>query len=333
MGIFENIPSFLHEELFFFSYHDWPIYNKIFCMKKYFFVALLVTVFLVWGFKRDIALTLIPIALKLSNPISENQEINWSIEESSEIATKPNIILILADDLGFNDVSFYNGGAADGSLMTPNIDNLAKEGVAFLNGYAASPVCSPSRAALLTGSYPMRTGVVGVLWPEGHGFGGKNGGKVGLHPNEVTISEVLKEKGYATAMAGKWHLGSKAPFLPTYQGFDTYFGIPYSNDMNREKLPIMLDEKVVEIKPDQSLLTKRYTDFAIDFINSKNDDEPFFVYLAHSMPHVPIFASDNFKGTSMGSVYGDVIEEIDHNVGRLISVLKEKNIYDNTIII
>ena len=134
-------------------------------MKKYFFVILLVTVFLIWGFKRDIALTLIPIALKLSNPISENQEINWPIVESSVITTKPNIILILADDLGFNDVSFYNGGAADGSLMTPNIDNLAKEGVAFLNGYAASPVCSPSRAAIMTGRYSSRYGFEFTPYP------------------------------------------------------------------------------------------------------------------------------------------------------------------------
>ena len=241
----------------------------------------------------------------------------------------PNVVIIFTDDQGYGDLGSF--GSMD--IKTPNIDALGNDGATLTDFLVASSTCSPSRAALLTGSYPMRTGVVGVLWPEGHGFGGKNGGKVGLHPNEITTAEVLKEKGYATAMAGKWHLGSKAPFLPTYQGFDTYFGIPYSNDMNREKLPIMLDEKVIEIKPDQSLLTKRYTDFAIDFINSKNDDEPFFVYLAHSMPHVPIFASDNFKGTSMGSVYGDVIEEIDHNVGRLVSVLKEKNIYDNTIII
>jgi arylsulfatase len=154
-----------------------------------------------------------------------------------------------------------------------------------------------------------------------------------MHPNEVTLAELLKQKNYATAMAGKWHLGSKIPFMPTYQGFDTYFGIPYSNDMNREKLPLILDEETIEIKPDQSLLTQRYTDFAMDFIENKSGEEPFFVYIAYTMPHIPIFASENFKGKSKGSVYGDVIEEIDHNVGRLVRKLKEKNQFENTIII
>ena len=169
--------------------------------------------------------------------------------DTKKTAKSPNVVIIFTDDQGYGDLGLF--GSMD--IKTPNIDALGNDGATLTDFLVASSTCSPSRAALLTGSYPMRTGVVGVLWPEGHGFGGKNGGKVGLHPNEVTIAEVLKEKGYATAMAGKWHLGSKAPFLPTYQGFDTYFGIPYSNDMYREKLPIMLDEKVVEIKPDQSL--------------------------------------------------------------------------------
>ena len=211
-------------------------------MKKYFFVILLVTVFLIWGFKRDIALTLIPIALKLSNPISENQEINWPIVESSVITTKPNIILILADDLGFNDVSFYNGGAADGSLMTPNIDNLAKEGVAFLNGYAASPVCSPSRAAIMTGRYSSRYGFEFTPYPA-------QAAKImnllreddeletiyledvqldevgltigGLPDKEVTVAEMLQKNGYYTAHIGKWHLGGFTDGMkPNDQGFD-----------------------------------------------------------------------------------------------------------------
>ena len=241
----------------------------------------------------------------------------------------PNVIIVFTDDQGYGDLSSFGSMA----IKTPNIDALGADGATLTDFLVASSTCSPSRAALLTGSYPIRTGVIGVLWPEGHGFGGANGGKVGLHPDEITIAEVLRDKGYATAMAGKWHLGSKKPFMPTYQGFDTYFGIPYSNDMNREKLPLMLDNEIIEIKPDQSLLTRRYTDFAIDFIKSKKEDQPFFVYLAHTMPHVPIFASEKFKGTSKGSVYGDVIEEIDYNVGRLVSVLKEKNLYDNTIIV
>ena len=253
-----------------------------------------------------------------------------SCDSASKKATQPpNVIIIFTDDQGYGDLGSF--GSMD--IKTPNVDALGADGATLTDFLVASSTCSPSRAALLTGAYPIRTGVVGVLWPEGHGFGGANGGKVGLHPNEVTTAEVLKANGYATAMAGKWHLGSKAPFLPTYQGFDTYFGIPYSNDMNRDELPILMDEKVVEIKPDQSLLTERYTDFAIDFIKNKQEDQPFFIYLAHAMPHIPIFASEKFKGTSKGSVYGDVIEEIDHNVGRLVSFLKEKDLYDNTIII
>ena len=132
----------------------------------------------------------------------------------------PNVIIIFTDDQGYGDLGSF--GSMD--IKTPNIDALGNDGATLTDFLVASSTCSPSRAALLTGSYPMRTGVIGVLWPEGHGFGGKNGGKVGLHPNEITAAEVLKEKGYATAMAGKWHLGSKAPFLPTCLGFDTYFG-------------------------------------------------------------------------------------------------------------
>ena len=180
------------------------------------------------------------------------------------------------------------------SIQTPNIDALVYGGAKLTNFLNASSTCSPSRAALLTGSYPIRTGVVNVLWPRSGGFGSENANIKswkGLNPNEITIAEILKEKGYATAMSGKWHLGDEIPFLPVQQGFDTYFGIPYSNDMNREKLPVLLDNKIIEIKPDQSLLTERYTDFGINFINNLEKEQPFFLYLAHSMPHVPIFAS------------------------------------------
>tara|TARA_B100000767_G_scaffold270804_1_gene295227 strand:- start:157 stop:1416 length:1260 start_codon:yes stop_codon:yes gene_type:complete len=222
------------------------------------------------------------------------------------------------------------------TMKTPNIDTLGYGGVKLTNFLNASSTCSPSRAALLTGSYPIRTGVVNVLWPRTGGFGSGNANNKswkGMNPNEITIAEILKEKGYTTAMSGKWHLGDEIPFLPLQQGFDTYFGIPYSNDMNREKLPVLLDNEIIEIKPDQSLLTERYTDFGINFINNLEKDQPFFFYLAHSMPHIPIFASEKFKGKSKANVYGDVIEEIDFNVGRLVKTLKEKGVFDNTLII
>ena len=244
----------------------------------------------------------------------------------------PNIIIIYTDDQGYGDLSSYGSM----TMKTPNIDALGCGGAKLTNFLNASSTCSPSRAALLTGSYPIRTGVVNVLWPRTGGFGSVNANNKswkGMNPNEITIAEILKEKGYATAMSGKWHLGDEIPFLPVQQGFDTYFGIPYSNDMNREKLPVLLDNEIVEIKPDQSLLTERYTNFGINFINNLKKEQPFFLYLAHSMPHVPIFVSEKFKGKSKANVYGDVIEEIDFNVGRLVKTLKEKGVFDNTLII
>jgi len=244
----------------------------------------------------------------------------------------PNIIIIYTDDQGYGDLSSFGSM----TMKTPNIDTLGYGGVKLTNFLNASSTCSPSRAALLTGSYPIRTGVVNVLWPRTGGFGSGNANNKswkGMNPNEITIAEILKEKGYTTAMSGKWHLGDEIPFLPLQQGFDTYFGIPYSNDMNREKLPVLLDNEIIEIKPDQSLLTERYTDFGINFINNLEKDQPFFFYLAHSMPHIPIFASEKFKGKSKANVYGDVIEEIDFNVGRLVKTLKEKGVFDNTLII
>ena len=261
----------------------------------------------------------------------------FSCENNTQLSTSnngklPNIIIIYTDDQGYGDLSSYGSM----TMKTPNIDALGYGGAKLTNFLNASSTCSPSRAALLTGSYPIRTGVVNVLWPRTGGFGSGNANNKswkGMNPNEITIAEILKEKGYATAMSGKWHLGDEIPFLPVQQGFDTYFGIPYSNDMNREKLPVLLDNEIIEIKPDQSLLTERYTDFGINFINNLEKDQPFFFYLAHSMPHVPIFASEKFKGKSKANVYGDVIEEIDFNVGRLVETLKEKGVFDNTLII
>ena len=297
-------------------------------MKKYFFVILLVTVFLIWGFKRDIALTLIPIALKLSNPISENQEINWPIVESSVITTKPNIILILADDLGFNDVSFYNGGAADGSLMTPNIDNLAKEGVAFLNGYAASPVCSPSRAAIMTGRYSSRYGFEFTPYPA-------QAAKImnllreddeletiyledvqldevgltigGLPDKEVTVAEMLQKNGYYTAHIGKWHLGGFTDGMkPNDQGFDDSLMLNSSLYLPKNH-PDIVNAKIDSSIEDMVWASSQFaasfngsepfkpggyiTDYYTDEaikVINNNKDRPFFLYLGHFAPHNPL---------------------------------------------
>ncbi len=255
---------------------------------------------------------------------------NEPSKQSMKMNKQPNIVIIYTDDQGYGDLSSFGSM----SMKTPNIDELGSGGAKLTSFLNASSTCSPSRAALLTGSYPIRTGVINVLWPRSGGFGsgGVNTLK-GLNPNEITIAEVLKNQGYATAMSGKWHLGDELAFLPNQQGFDTYFGIPYSNDMNVENLPVMLDNEIIETVPDQSLLTKRYTDFAIDFIKNTEKDQPFFLYLAHTMPHIPIFASKDFIGKSKASAYGDVIEEIDFNVGRIVDVLKEKNIFENTLFI
>ena len=241
----------------------------------------------------------------------------------------PNIVLIFTDDQGYADVGCFGSE----TISTPNIDKLADNGMKFTDFHVAASVCTPSRAALLTGCYPNRIGLPKVLFPAGKSWGGYNPGDTGLNPREETIAELLKEKGYVTAMAGKWHLGDKEMFLPRQHGFDTYFGLPYSNDMSRGKLPLLKENEVLEIEPNQSLLTKRYTEFCVDFINEQARKSPFFVYLAHTMPHIPIDVSENFKGKSEGGLYGDVIEEIDWSVGEIVEALKEGGILDNTLVI
>ncbi|MDX1939323.1 MAG: sulfatase [Saprospiraceae bacterium] len=256
-------------------------------------------------------------------------------------ASSPNIILIFADDLGYGDLSCY--GALQ--YQTPHLDQLANEGIRFTNFLSAQAVCSASRAALLTGCYPNRVSISGALSPNA---------KVGLHPDEKTIAEVLKEKGYATAIYGKWHLGDHPNFLPTKQGFDEYIGLPYSNDMwpihfdgkpitdesnYRKKafpyLPLLHNtDTIQEIRTleDQAKLTNLYTKHAINFIK-KNKKKPFFLYLPHSMPHVPIAASAKFKGKSKQGLYGDVIMELDWSVGEIMKTLKENNLDKNTLVI
>ncbi len=244
----------------------------------------------------------------------------------------PNVIIINTDDQGYADTGAY--GATD--FETPHLDQMAEEGIRFTNFYCPANSCSPSRAALLTGCYPVRVGIPFVLGPSK-----KKSNKQlrALHPDEVTIAEVLKEKDYATACIGKWHLGDTVPYLPTNQGFDSYFGIPYSNDMwpkhptatGYPELPLMKDTEVIEENPDQNQLTTRYTEHALAFIQA-NAKKPFFLYLAHSMPHVPLGVSDKFRGKSKQGMYGDVIMEIDWSTGEILRTLQELGLDDNTIV-
>lgn len=249
------------------------------------------------------------------------QEANHPTEDK-----KPNIILIFADDLGYGDLSSYGHP----TIKTPRLDKMALEGIKLTSFYVAAPVCTPSRAALMTGRYPIRIGQPGNLGPDSPG---------GLSTDERTLSEALKEVGYRTAAYGKWHLGAVPGYLPTDRGFDEYLGILYSNDMMppwvNTKRPLHLyrnDEPTDEQPVDQTTLTKRYTDAAIEFIK-KPSEQPFFIYLPHSMPHLPIHVSNEFKGTSAGGDYGDVIEEMDANVGRILDVLKEEGLEQNTLVI
>ena len=242
----------------------------------------------------------------------------------------PNVIIVFADDQGYGDLSCYGHP----TIHTPHIDRLAAEGMKLTQFYVASPVCSPSRAALLTGCYPKRIGMEKhVVFPPD---------AWGLHTDEVTIADMLRGQGYATGCFGKWHLGHRRGVLPTDQGFDEFFGVPYSNDMSRfhraesdaypHGLPLMRDETVLEWEPDQHELSRRYTEAAVDFID-RHHEGPFFVYLPHSMPHIPIYASKAFEGTSPRGLYGDVIEEIDWSVGQLRGALERHGVADNTLVI
>ena len=247
--------------------------------------------------------------------------------------SKPNVIVIYADDLGYGDLACFGHP----TIKTPHLDQMAAEGMKFTQFYSAAPVCTPSRAALLTGRYPIRSGMCSdkrrVLFPDSGG---------GLPASEVTLAEALKETGYKTACVGKWHLGHLPQFLPTSHGFDSYYGIPYSNDMDRVaerklgrsiflkpevkywNVPLMRDTEIIERPADQTTITKRYTEEAVKFIK-ENQKQPFYLYLAHSMPHVPLFRSKEFEDKSLRGLYGDVIEEIDWSVGQVLQELTEGN--------
>ncbi|MBU3005368.1 sulfatase-like hydrolase/transferase [Paraglaciecola arctica] len=305
---------------------------------------------------KTVSLSVILLIFSLSACHSGNY-----VDEKQTSPEKPNVILIFTDDQGYQDLSSF--GAS--KLNTPNIDDLTNTGIKFTNFYVAAAICSPSRASLLSGLRPRNNGVLDVFWP----------GDAGMAPEVNTIAETLGDSGYATAAFGKWHLGDTPQTLPTSQGFDTYYGIPYSNDMyihsthkaadnviwnegyNQEmfvndqqfvanndgkisvllaelknKVPLFEDEKVVEYPANQAKLTKNYFNKTIAFIEN-NKNNPFFVYLTPSMPHVPLFADNQFLGKSDRGIYGDVIEEIDWYVGKLVTYLKEKGLFDNTIIL
>ncbi|WP_416866566.1 MAG: sulfatase [Imperialibacter sp.] len=265
-------------------------------------------------------------------------------EESAEEAPSatPNFVVIFADDMGYGDLGVYGHP----TIKTPNLDKMAYEGQKWTNFYVAANVCTPSRACLLTGRYAVRNGMTSnkrwVLFPDSDG---------GLPQTEITIAKALKGAGYATAAVGKWHLGHLPQYLPTSHGFDSYFGIPYSNDMDRVSVeggdqrkvfmdpkvenfnvPLMRNEEIVERPADQNTITKRYTEEAVKFITD-NKDKPFFLYLAHNLPHVPLFTSDEFRGTSERGLYGDVIEEIDWSAGQIVETLKKLGIDKNTLVV
>ncbi len=280
-------------------------------------------------------------------------------ETASRAVPRPNFIIIFTDDQGYGDLGCY--GSPD--IVTPNIDRLASEGLRFTSFYAA-PFCGPSRASLMTGCYAPRVSLAFNHVPQA---------KTGIHPDEITLGELLQSQGYATMIIGKWHLGDAPQFLPTRNGFDEYYGLPYSNDMwpyhprmpitdhedarmtavrkratytgfsgqgtffepgqgFHPPLPLISGERVVETNPDLSKLTTAYTDKALEFIG-KNKDRPFFLYFAHSMPHVPLAVSDRFKGKSKRGLYGDVIEEIDWSVGQIMSKLKELKLDEQTLVL
>jgi arylsulfatase A-like enzyme len=242
----------------------------------------------------------------------------------------PNVILILTDDQGYADLSCYGSTR----IKTPRIDRMAAEGMRFTDFYAAASVCTPSRAAMLTGSYPQRVSMGEFpLLPGGKPWQTRvlfRNAPFGLNPEEQTVGKLFKGAGYATACIGKWHLGDQKPFMPTSHGFDQFFGILYTNDM--PPVGFVRGEETIESKIDQTTITGRYTEEALKFIRA-NKDGRFFLFLSHTMPHVPLAASEKFKGKSAGGRYGDTVEEIDDSTGRILDSLKELNIDGQTLVI
>lgn len=253
-----------------------------------------------------------------------------TLATNASVAKKPNFVVLFADDLGYADLHCFGGE----SMTTPNLDALAVGGMRLTSFYASQAVCSASRSSLLTGCYNVRIGILGALGP---------GSKTCLNPAEQTIAEVLKPAGYQTAIYGKWHLGDRLHGLPTHHGFDEYFGLPYSNDMwpyhptskSFPALPLFENESIVNdnvTAEDQQFLTRWSTEHAVDFIE-RNKDEPFFLYVPYSMPHVPIYASDKFKDSTGKGIFADVIAEIDWSVGEIVGALKANQLESNTLVL
>ena len=257
-----------------------------------------------------------------------------SVQAADNPKELPNIIIILVDDLGYGDLGSYGSEA----ISTPNLDHMANEGVQLTNFYSAAPLCSPSRASLLTGRYPIRTMVTGSLYPKASPMpiimnlaGFYTHGVRGIPEDEVLLPEILQRRGYATGLFGKWHLGDHSPHLPNENGFDTFYGALFSNGMSPYRIfrnqQIEIDDPV-----DQNLLTRNLTNEAVKFIE-EHREEPFFLYLAHPMPHEPIHASDEFRGQSAAGLYGDAVEEIDWSVGEIVKSLTDNKVDENTLIL
>jgi arylsulfatase A-like enzyme len=259
-------------------------------------------------------------------------ELQWMGEQANAAkrARRPNVVLVLFDDLGYGDLGAYSGHAP----ATPRIDALAREGAAFETFYAPAPYCTPSRAGFLTGRWPVRTTLTQVVFPRGHAINHlqrMSGRPIRLPADELLLPEALKAAGYATAMVGKWHLGDEAPSLPNDLGFDHYFGVLHSNDMT--PLPLWRDRAVAEPHPvDQRFLTPRYTDDAIGWIE-QHAQQPFFLYVAHNFPHIPLHTTPAQAGKSDAGLYGDVIADLDASVGKLVDTLERLGIAQDTLVL
>lgn len=274
----------------------------------------------------------LPAQMKDSAHLNLKQEYLANLAKRADRETdRLNLVLILFDDLGYGDLSSYGSQA----IRTTNLDRLAASGLRFTNGYSPSPYCSASRAGLLTGRHPTRMGLDHVLQPAGSwkDILLRVGARNRLLPQEeITLSEVLDAIGYSTSLVGKWHLGDRTPSLPTDRGFQSFYGLLYSNDQGEPA--VWRNREVVEPHPiDQSSLTRRYTEEAITFLEGQTPVQPFFLFLSHTFPHVPLAASEKFQGSSDGGLYGDVVEELDASVGTIVDTLERLDLARNTLVL